>query len=130
MTDYNSTRSGDVAASETSSLIAASKVEGTSVYNRQGEALGSVYDVMIDKRSGKVAYAVMSFGGFLGMGQNYHPLPWEVLDYDARQGGYVVDLDKERLQRAPNYGVNDTPDWSRDYSRQIDAYYGVPPRSL
>ena len=56
---------------------------------------------MIDKRSGKVAYAVMSFGGFLGMGESYHPLPWEVLDYDERQGGYVVDLDKERLQNAP-----------------------------
>lgn len=129
MTDYSSTRSGTVDKSETSSLIAASKVEGTSVYNRRGESLGSIYDVMIDKRSGKVAYAVMSFGGFLGMGESYHPLPWEVLDYDEQQVGYVVDLDKERLQNAPSYGVNDAPDWSNpDYGRQIDNYYGVPPR--
>ena len=82
MTDYSSARSGAVAASETGNLIAASKVEGTKVYDRQGESLGSIYDVMIDKRSGQVRYAVMSFGGFLGMGESYHPLPWDVLDYD------------------------------------------------
>ena len=130
MTKY-STSSGTVAKSETGSLIAASKVEGTGVYNRRGESLGSVYDLMIDKRSGQVAYAVMSFGGFLGMGQSYHPLPWDVLDYDERQGGYVVDLEKERLQNAPSYGVNDTPDWSnRDFGRRINDYYGVPPREV
>src|SRR5262245_33318692 len=80
MADYSSTDT--VAEDETRSLIAASKVEGTNVYNRRGESLGSIYDVMIDKRSGNVAYAVMSFGGFLGMGERYHPLPWAVLDYD------------------------------------------------
>ena len=110
MTDYSSARSGAVAASETGSLIAASKVEGTKVYDRQGESLGSIYDVMIDKRSGQVGYAVMSFGGFLGMGESYHPLPWDVLDYDERQDGYVVDLDKERLQNAPHYQATETPD--------------------
>jgi hypothetical protein len=126
MADYSSTRSDTVAQDETSSLIAASKVEGTSVYNRRGESLGSIYDVMIGKRSGKVGYAIMSFGGFLGMGERYHPLPWEVLDYDEQQGGYVVDLDKQRLQDAPSYGVDETPDWSnRDYGRRIDEYYGV-----
>ena len=131
MTDYSSTRSGTVAASESGNLIAASKVEGTNVYNRAGDSLGSIYDVMIDKKSGKVSYAVMSFGGFLGMGESYHPLPWEKLDYDERQGGYVVDLDKERLQNAPHYGVSDAPDWSnRDYGRRIDEYYGVPTRGL
>ena len=131
MTDLSSTRSGTVAANETGSLIAASKVEGTSVYNRKGESLGSIYDVMIDKKSGKVSYAVMSFGGFLGMGESYHPLPWEKLDYDERQGGYVVDVDKELLQKAPHYGASDSPDWSnRDYGRRIDDYYGVPARGL
>ncbi len=64
------------------SLIAASKVNGTTVYNTAGEKLGSVYDVMIDKRSGKAAYAIMSFGGFLGIGDSYHPLPWQSLTYD------------------------------------------------
>src|ERR1700733_949804 len=66
-------------------LIAASKVNGTSVYNRAGEKLGSIYDVMLDKRSGKAEYAVMSFGGFLGIGDTYHPLPWTVLNYDPAQ---------------------------------------------
>jgi hypothetical protein len=86
--------SQSVATNETSALISSDKVEGTAVYDRQGEKLGSIHSVMIDKVSGKVAYAVMSFGGFLGMGDRYHPLPWHVLDYDTSQGGYVVDLDR------------------------------------
>ena len=91
-----------VATNETESLISSAKVEGTAVYNRQGERLGSVSSFMVDKRSGQVAYAVMSFGGFLGMGQSCHPLPWKVLTYDTGQGGYVVDLDKATLQGAPS----------------------------
>ena len=67
-------------------LIAASKVNGTTVYNTAGEKLGSVYDVMIDKRSGKAEYAIMSFGGFLGIGDSYHPLPWQALTYSAESG--------------------------------------------
>ena len=123
-------RSREMSGNETTSLIAASKVEGTSVYNRQGESLGSIYDVMIDKRSGKVSYAIMSFGGFLGMGESYHPLPWSSLTYDEAQGGYVVDIDKDRLENAPHYGMNDTPDWTGDYGRQIDDYYGYPGRGV
>ncbi|MCC6888995.1 MAG: PRC-barrel domain-containing protein [Hyphomicrobiales bacterium] len=130
MTDYTTTRSDQsVATDETSQLIAATKVNGTYVYNRQGENLGSVYDLMIDKRSGHVAYAIMSFGGFLGMGESYHPLPWNVLDYDERQGGYVIDMDADRLRNAPSFRLNETPDWSdRSYGRRIDEYYGVPGR--
>lgn len=120
--------SGTVATEETGSLIAASKVEGTSVYNRQGESLGSIYDVMIDKRTGQVAYAVMSFGGFLGMGESYHPLPWSVLDYDVGMGGYVVDLSSDQLRDAPSYMADEAADWENpEYSRRIDDYYGVPP---
>ena len=113
---------------ETDRLIASNKVEGTAVYNRQGERLGSVYNFMVDKRSGQVEYAVMSFGGFLGIGDSYHPLPWKALTYDTGQGGYVVDLDKDRLQGAPSYQRSDTPDWSDpSYSRRIDDYYGPFP---
>src|SRR5215204_6076750 len=90
--------SESVATDETGGLIAASKVNGTYVFNGQGESLGSIYDVMIDKRSGEVAYAVMSFGGFLGIGEEYSPLPWSALSYDTGQGGYVVDIDKETLR--------------------------------
>ena len=77
------------AIQETSSLIASDKVQGTNVYNAAGDNLGSIHDLMIDKVSGKVAYAIMSFGGFLGIGSQYHPLPWSVLKYDTRLGGYV-----------------------------------------
>jgi hypothetical protein len=73
-----------VAINETERLIASDKVEGTAVYNRQDEAIGSVYTLMIDKFSGQVAYAVMSFGGFLGIGERYHVLPWKALDFDPR----------------------------------------------
>ena len=117
-----------VATDETDRLIASNKVEGTAVYDRQGERLGSVYNFMVDKRSGQVAYAVMSFGGFLGLGQSYHPLPWRVLTYDTGQGGYVVDLDKDRLRDAPSYSGSEAPDWSDpSYGRRIDDYYGPFP---
>ena len=117
-----------VATDETDRLISSDKVVGTAVYNLQGEHLGSVYNLMVDKISGQVAYAVMSFGGFLGMGESYHPLPWRVLKYDVRQGGYVVDLDRRRLEGAPSYTASSLPNWSdRDYGRRVDEYYGVPP---
>jgi sporulation protein YlmC with PRC-barrel domain len=74
-------------APETGNLIASSKVQGTAVYNTAGESLGEIDDLMIDKSTGKVAYAIMSFGGFLGiMGNKYHPLPWSVLKYDTGRG--------------------------------------------
>src|SRR5687767_11450856 len=110
---------------ETDRLIASNKVEGTAVYNRQGEKLGSVYNFMVDKRSGQVEYAVLSFGGFLGMGDKYHPLPWKALTYDTKQGGFVVDLDKDKLKNAPSYGAGETQGWSDPtYGRRIDDYYG------
>ena len=108
------------------SLIAASKVNGTTVYNTVGEKLGSVYDVMIDKRSGKAAYAIMSFGGFLGIGDSYHPLPWRSLTYDDRQGGYVVNIDRSRLEGAPSYKSSDPDRWiDPSYGREVNGYYGV-----
>jgi hypothetical protein len=120
--------SGTLATDETDRLIASSKVEGTAVYNRQGERLGTVKNFMVDKRSGQVAYAVMSFGGFLGIGARCHPLPWSVLSYDTGQGGYVVDLDQERLQNAPSYAEGETPAWGdRTWSAGIDAYYADRP---
>ena len=125
-TSTTGTGSSSVATDETDRLIASNKVEGTAVYNRQGERLGTVKNFMVDKRSGQVAYAVLSFGGFLGMGQSYHPLPWKVLTYDTGKGGYVVDLSKDRLQNAPSYGASEIPDWSDpSYGRRIDDYYGM-----
>ncbi|PNG27581.1 PRC-barrel domain-containing protein [Methylocella silvestris] len=114
----------DLAESETASLIAASKVNGTNVYNSAGDSLGSIHDVMIDKQSGRVAYAVMSFGGFLGIGEDYHPLPWNVLHYDEQMGGYVVNVAAERLKEGPAFAANESPDWSTGYGKRVDDYYG------
>ncbi len=114
-----------VATEETNRLIASDQVEGTAVYNTQAERLGSVYNFMVDKRSGQVEYAVMSFGGFLGIGDDYYPLPWKALKYDTKLGGYVVDLDKDRLQQAPHYARAAEDEW-RDpaYGGRVSDYYG------
>ena len=119
----------NVAADETRNLIAASKVNGTAVYSRAGESLGSIYDVMINKRSGQVAYAVMSFGGFLGLGEDHHPLPWKALTYDTRLGGYVVDIDKDRLAESPRHGANEDPFVDGEYGAKVDTYYRTAPPS-
>jgi len=109
-------------------LISSDRVEGTAVYNRQGERLGSVHSLMIDKYTGQVAYAVMSFGGFLGIGDSYHPLPWSVLDYDTRMGGYVVDLDRASLEKAPSYTGSQGANWDdQSWGSSINDYYKASP---
>jgi hypothetical protein len=115
--------SSSVETDETTDLIASNKVEGTAVYNRQGEKLGEVYNFMVGKRSGEVGYAIMSFGGFLGIGQQYHPLPWNALTYDTSKKGYVVDADKDRLMRAPNYAVGEEPFSRPEYGQQVRDYW-------
>ena len=112
-----------VAIDETTRLIASNKVEGTAVYNQDGEHLGSVYNFMVDKVSGQVAYAVMSFGGFLGLGDSYHPLPWKALRYDTKLGGYVVDLDKDRLAGAPSYRGGEDPFADPAFGPKLTDYY-------
>ena len=117
----------DLATSVTSgSLISADKIKGTHVYNPAGEKLGSVEDIMIDKTSGRAIYAVMSFGGFLGMGEKHHPLPWTTLKYDAQKAGYVVNLNKKQLEGAPNYDRDAAFNWTPDYGRKVDKYYDAP----
>ena len=105
-------------------LIAASKVNGTNVYNTAGEKLGSVYDVMLDKVSGRAEYAILSFGGFLGIGEKYHPLPWGQLKYDTGRGGYVIGLDRSRLEGAPAYSASEMGVWDDTRGRAVDTYYG------
>lgn len=109
----------------THDVISSEKVEGTTVYNAAGDKLGSIDDLMIDKRSGQVRYAVLEFGGFLGMGTDRYPLPWNMLKYDTEKEGYVVPLDKERLDQAPRYPQDDQPAYTSDYGRQVNSYYGV-----
>lgn len=110
---------------ETSRLIASNKVEGTAVYGRNGDRLGTIYNFMVDKYSGQVEYAVMSYGGFLGMGQRYYPLPWRVLDYETREGGYVVDMSERDLEDAPSFDRSSEPRFSRDYGERVHSWYGL-----
>ena len=111
---------------ETSNLIGSDKVEGTPVYRSDGDSVGQIERVMIDKLSGKVAYAIMSFGGFLGIGDSYHPLPWRALRYDEAQGGFVVNIDRSRLEGAPTYTTSDLNRWDdRSYGTRVNDYYGV-----
>ncbi len=119
-------RSKNVARDETDNLIASDKVEGTSVYNREGEKLGTIKNFMVGKKNGRVEYAVMSFGGILGMGEDHYPLPWDALDYDTEKGGYRVDLDKDKLKGAPSYRPASQPSFDRAYGQQVYAYYGIP----
>ena len=112
---------------ETHDLIASERVEGTEVYNRDGERLGTIKNFMVGKRDGRVRYAVLSFGGLLGMGERFHPLPWDVLTYDTEKGGYVVDLDKEILKNSPSYERGSEPTYDRAYGKQVHGYYGIPP---
>jgi sporulation protein YlmC with PRC-barrel domain len=109
------------------SNIRAGKVKGTAVYSSTGERLGSVEDIVIGKRDGRVKYAVMSFGGFLGIGEEYHPLPWDMLTYDTRRDGYVVPVTREQLEGAPRYAAASEPDWQDEaWQRGVYTYYGLP----
>jgi hypothetical protein len=111
---------------DTASLIASDKVDGTAVYGADGERIGSIKRIILEKRGGRVAYAVLSFGGFLGIGDDYYPLPWEKLTYDESLDGYRIDLTKEQIERAPRL-KDDDRDWYRDNGRNVYDFYGVPP---
>jgi len=112
---------------ETVSLIGSDKVEGTTVYGADDRSIGSVQRVMIDKISGKVAYAVVSFGGFLGIGEDYFPLPWASLKYDTRLGGYRTGITEDQLKRAPKFNRYQDWDWNnRANDRRVYDYYNMP----
>ncbi|WP_376098403.1 PRC-barrel domain-containing protein [Roseomonas sp. CCTCC AB2023176] len=116
-----------VSADSDRRLISAHRVQGTAVYDRNDNRLGTVEDVMIDKRSGQVAFAVMSFGGFLGLGERHHPLPWSVLTYEPRLGGYVVGLTREELEGAPHYEPSAAADLSDTEGRRVYDHYKQRP---
>lgn len=110
-------------------LILGSRVEGTPVYGKDGETIGHIDDLSIERVSGKVTYAIMSFGGFLGIGEKFHPIPWALLDYDVERGGYVVPLAKADLEGAPHYERDELvalggPSY-KSYGERIFSYYGT-----
>lgn len=110
---------------DTHLLISSDRVEGTAVYNSRGDRLGTISSLMINKASGQVEYAIMSFGGLFGLGSEHYPLPWAKLDYDADKHGYVVDLTREQLVGAPSHDANDQPEFSPEYYAAINGFYGI-----
>ena len=123
--DTTTVNNSELEVDETNRLISSEKVAGTTVYNRNGDSLGSIDHVMIDKITGNVSYAVMSCGGFLGMGESYSPVPWHSLVYDTQLEGYVLDTDRARLERAPRFSTTAQADMSDIGNRQqVDEYWG------
>src|SRR3954465_7406419 len=107
-------------------LIESDRVEGTSVYDPQGKSIGSIKRLMIEKLSGKVAYAVMSFGGFLGMGEDEHTVPWSKLTYDTSLGGYRTNITKDQLKGAPTFYRDRDYDWNdRKREGELHEHYGA-----
>ena len=114
-------------ARETGTLIGSDKVEGTAVFGPNDTKIGSIERVMIDKMSGKVSYAVLSFGGFLGIGDDHYPLPWQSLKYDTNLGGYITGITEAQLKGAPKYGRSTDWNWSdRANDRRVYDYYNTP----
>jgi len=112
---------------ETSHLIGSDKVEGTDVYGPDRQRIGSIERVMIEKMSGKVSYAVLSFGGFLGLGHEHYPLPWPSLKYNEELGGYQVNVTEAQLKGAPKYANESDWDWSdKARGRQVYDWYEQP----
>src|ERR1700739_2759146 len=112
---------------EFGNLIGSDKVEGTAVYGIDDKKIGSIERVMIDKVSGKVSYAVLGFGGFLGLGNEHYPLPWQSLKYDTRLGGYRTGVTENQLRNAPKYQNDNEWNWSdAGNTRRLNDYYGVP----
>src|ERR1700751_1735124 len=97
---------------EFGNLIGSDKVEGTAVYGSDERKIGSIERVMIDKQSGRVSYAVLGFGGILGLGNDHYPLPWQSLKYDTRLGGYVTGVTESQLRGAPTYTNDNDWNWS------------------
>jgi hypothetical protein len=105
-------------------LIPAGRVNGSEVFNQAKEKIGRIEDLAIDKRSGKVAYAILSFGGFLGMGEKHQPLRWSMLKFDPALNGYVVPITEEFVRFAPKLRLNDLSGWDDSQDRdRFHSYY-------
>ncbi len=109
-------------------LIESDRVEGTTVYDTSGRDIGTIKRIMLEKVSGKAVYAVMSFGGFLGMGSEEHTIPWNKLTYDTSLGGYRVDINEQQLRGAPTFYREPEYNWTdRNRERELNDYWGVAP---
>jgi sporulation protein YlmC with PRC-barrel domain len=110
------------------SAIRAKKVIGTAVKNTAGQKIGQVEDIVLDKQSNNIIFAVVGFGGFLGMNEKFHPVPWSALDYDEMENSYVVPFTKEQLQAAPADSIDKLTraDGAATYATRANEYYKLP----
>lgn len=109
-------------------VMAAETLEGDKVVNPRGEDLGTIEEIMIDVQRGRVAYAVMSCGGFLGMGEKLFAIPWSALTLDATRHCFVLDADRERFEKAPGFDKHHWPSMADDaWATQVHEFYGVRP---
>jgi sporulation protein YlmC with PRC-barrel domain len=109
-------------------MMSAGSLTGDDVYNPQGESLGDIKEIMLDMRSGRVAYAVLSFGGFLGMGEKLFAVPWSALTLDPENKRFVLNVDKDRLKDAPGFDKDHWPDMADvSWTKEIHSYYGTTP---
>jgi sporulation protein YlmC with PRC-barrel domain len=110
------------------SAIRAKKVIGTNVKDGKGEKLGQVEDIVLDKQSNQIMFAIVGFGGVLGMGEKFHPVPWSTLDYDKDENSYIVNLSKDQLKAAPADSIDElTKDDGLAYRDRTYAYYKAKP---
>lgn len=109
-------------------MMGADTLVGNDVCNRKGEHLGDIKEIMLDMRSGRVSYAVLSFGGFLGMGEKLFAVPWNALTLDTENKRFELNVEKERLEDAPGFDKTQWPDMAdQSWARDIHAYYGTKP---
>ena len=109
-------------------VLSTNKVIGDSVVNRAGENLGKIEELMLDLEKGRVAYAVLSFGGFMGMGEKLFAVPFEALKLDASREHFTLDVDKEKLKNAPSFDTNHPPKASdRTWGAEVYKFYGYKP---
>jgi len=116
----------DTSSPATSRLIASDRVEGTPVFDKDGGKLGKVHALMIDKQSGIVAFVVISTGGFLGLGQAYHSLPWSAFRYDPAKEGYAIQIDKQLIEGGPSFRPDTAPVFDEAYGKRVTDYYHLP----
>jgi sporulation protein YlmC with PRC-barrel domain len=120
----------DTSSAPSHPLIESDRIEGTAVYDANGKRVGSIKRLVIEKLSGHVAYAVTSFGGFLGVGSELHTIPWEQLHYDTMLGGYKTSISEDQLRKAPEFSRSDESLLSGHERQQLTKYYTeyhIPP---
>jgi len=119
------TASNDGVAEFPDLLASTRQIEGSTVFNRDGDKLGTISSLIADTRTGQIEFAVLALGGFLGMGESQHPLPWHLLVRTAGHTGYTVDLDKRLLRGAPSYRTSDEPSYDEGYASRVSSYYST-----